>query len=59
MVHIPVISLNKDTRGIMAFGTDGEEELYKVMRISFPHAVHVRCFTHFRDNSKYFDLYHH
>ena len=47
-----LISLNKDTRGIMAFGTDGEEELYKAMRISFPHAVHVRCFTHFRDNCK-------
>ena len=47
-----IISLNKDTRGILAFGTDGEEELYKAMRFSFPHAIHLRCFMHFRDNCK-------
>jgi hypothetical protein len=47
-----MLSLNKDTRGILAFGTDGEEELYRAMRFSFPHAIHLRCFTHFRDNCK-------
>ena len=47
-----VVSLNKDVRGILAFRTDGEEELYRAMRFSFPHAVHVWCFIHFRDNCK-------
>ena len=46
------LSLNKNVRGIMAFGTDGEEELYKAMKFSFPCALHLRCFTHFRDNCK-------
>ena len=47
-----MVSLNKGTRGILAFGTDGEEELYKAMKCSFPHALHLRCFNHFRDNCK-------
>lgn len=47
-----ILSLNKDTRGILAFGTDGEEELYRAMRFSFPHAIHLRCFNHFRENCK-------
>ncbi len=47
-----IISLNKDTRGVMAFGTDGEEELYRAMTFNFPYAVHLRCFNHFRDNCK-------
>ena len=47
-----ILSLNKDTRGILAFGTDGEEELYRAMRFGFPHAIHLRCFNHFRDNCK-------
>ena len=47
-----IVSLNKNVRGIMAFGTDDEEELYKAMKFSFPRALHLRCFTHFRDNCK-------
>ena len=47
-----IISLNKDTRGVMAFGTDGEEELYRAMAFNFPYAIHLRCFNHFRDNCK-------
>ena len=51
-----IISLNKDTRGVMAFGTDGEEELYRAMNFNFPYglhnAIHLRCFNHFRDNCK-------
>ena len=34
-----LVNLNEDVRGILAFGTDGEEELYRAMRFSFPHAV--------------------
>lgn len=47
-----ISSLNKGARGILAFRTDGEEELYSAMRFRFPHAIHQRCFTHFRDNCK-------
>lgn len=47
-----IISLNKDTRGVMAFETDGEEELYRAMKLNFPCAVHLRCFNQFRDNCK-------
>ena len=47
-----VVSLNKDTREILAFGTDGEEELSKAMKYNFPYAIHLRCFNHFRDNCK-------
>jgi hypothetical protein len=47
-----MISLNKGTRGILAFGTDGEEELYNAKKRSFPHALHLRCFNHFHNNCK-------
>lgn len=47
-----IVSLNKDAGEILAFGTDGEEELFKAMKFSFPHASHLRCFNHFRDNCK-------
>ena len=47
-----IISLNKETRGIPAFGTDGEEELYRAMKFSFPYAVHLRSWFFL----KYFSL---
>ncbi len=47
-----LVSLNKDVREILAYGTDGEEELFKALSDSFPHALHLRCFGHFRDNCK-------
>ena len=47
-----LVSLNKDVRGILAHGTDGEEELFKALSVSFPHALHLRCFIHFRENCK-------
>ena len=45
-------SYDKETCGILAFDTDGEEELYRAMKFSFPYAVHLGCFNHFRDNCK-------
>jgi hypothetical protein len=30
-----IVSLNKDTRGVIAFGTDGEEELFRAMKFNF------------------------
>ena len=47
-----LVSLNKEVCGILAYGTDGEEELFKALSVSFPHALHLRCFIHFRENCK-------
>ena len=46
------MGLNKEARNILAYGTDGEEELYRGLKFSFPYAVHLRCFLHFRENCK-------
>ena len=34
----------------MAFGTDGETELHKVLTANFPNAIHLHCFRHYRAN---------
>ena len=45
-------------RNIIAFGTDGETELYKAFAVNFPYVLHLRCFHHYRGNlsSKLKDL---
>ena len=47
-----LISLNPSLIQLRAFGTDGEEGLYKAFATQFPSAAHLRCFLHFRDNCK-------
>ena len=47
-----MVSLNKDIANVLAFGTDGEEPLFKAMERNMYHAIHLRCFGHFRDNCK-------
>lgn len=37
---------------MLAYGTDGEEELARGMKFNFPHGIHLRCFNHFRENCK-------
>ena len=32
---------------ILAFGTDGEVELYKALGTNFPNAIHLHCFRHY------------
>lgn len=44
--------LNKNVRNVLAIGTDGEEALIEGMKNSMNHAIHLRCFGHFRDNCK-------
>ena len=39
-------------KNILAIGTDGEEALFDGMRNNMNHAIHLRCFGHFRDNCK-------
>jgi len=45
-----LISLRPALRNILAFGTDGEVELYKAFMTNFPNALHLRCFRHYRAN---------
>lgn len=47
-----LISLRPALRNVIAFGTDGEEELYKAFGTQFPNAIHLRCFRHYRANIK-------
>ena len=43
---------NKETSGVLASGTDREENLYKAMSQVFEDAKHLRCDIHLRDNVK-------
>ena len=47
-----LISYNPSLVNLRAFGTDGEPELAKAFKLSFPNAVHLRCTNHFRQNVK-------
>lgn len=47
-----MIRLNPRLVQLRAFGTDGEPELIKAFRTCFPHAVHLRCMNHLRQNVK-------
>ena len=45
-----LIRLNPRLINLKAFGTDGEPELTKAFNVCFPHAVHLRCTSHMRQN---------
>ena len=45
-----LISLNRDLRNVQAIGTDGEAALVNAMATSFPVAIQLRCFLHFKSN---------
>lgn len=47
-----LVGLNKETASVLAFGTDGEEALIQALQRNFYHALHLRCFIHFKDNCK-------
>lgn len=47
-----LVGMNKDEASVLAFGTDGEEALIQALSRIFYHALHVRCFNHFKDNCK-------
>ena len=47
-----LISLKPSLRNIIAFGTDGEEELFEAFQTQLPNTLHLRCFCHFRSNIK-------
>ena len=42
----------RETRGVLFFGTDGEENLYNTMAQAFGNAKHLRCDIHLKDNVK-------
>ena len=39
-----LVSLNKNITNVLAFGTDGEEPLFKAMERNMYHGIHLRCF---------------
>ena len=47
-----LVSLKPLISDLQAFGTDGEENLFKAFSAQFSRAKHLRCFLHFRDNCK-------
>lgn len=47
-----LVGRNKEVSLLLAFGTDGEDALIQALSRSFYHALHLRCFGHFKDNCK-------
>ena len=45
-----LVGFNKCLRNIRAFGTDGQEALIEAFSHSFPSALQLRCFIHFKKN---------
>ena len=47
-----LIGYNKSLRDVLAFGTDGDKNLTEALGHSFPFAIQLRCFVHFKKTSK-------
>ena len=47
-----LVRLNPNLVNLKSFGTDGEPQLIKAFQVVFPHAVHLRCVNHMRQNVK-------
>ena len=45
-----LISHNRQLRNILCFGSDGDKALVEAFSHSFPFAIQLRCFIHFRRN---------
>lgn len=45
-----LVGNNKQLRNVMAFGTDGDQNLTDACDHNFPYAVQLRCFIHFKRN---------
>ena len=45
-----LVSIRPELALIKAYGTDSEATLEKALSTTFPTAVHLRCFLHFRGN---------
>ena len=45
-----MIGYNKSLRNVLAFGTDGDKNLTEALGHSFPFAIQLRCFVHFKKN---------
>ena len=45
-----LIGSSKQLRFLQAFGTDGDENLVDAFSHSFPYAIQLRCFLHFKRN---------
>lgn len=47
-----LIGCRRELRHVMAYGTDGDKAIIEAMTHSFPYAIQLRCFIHFRRNVK-------
>ena len=47
-----LVGLQPELCNLRAFGTDGEEALYRAFQHEFPASVHLQCFIHMRRNIK-------
>ena len=45
-----LIGSNKQLRFLLAFGTDGDENLVDAFSHSFPYTIQLHCFLHFKRN---------
>ena len=45
-----LVSFSKKLRGLLAFGTDGDEALIEAFSHNFPFAIQLRCFLHMKRN---------
>ena len=45
-----LIGCRRELRHVMAYGTDGDKAIIEAMTHSFPYAIQLRCFIHFRRN---------
>ena len=45
-----LISLNKELKRVLAFGTDGDKAIIEALAHNFPYAIQLRCFLHFKKN---------
>ena len=45
-----LVGFSKKLRQLAAFGTDGQESLIDAFSLSFPFALQLRCFIHFKKN---------
>ena len=45
-----LISLNKDLKKVLSFGTDGDKAIVEALAHNFPYAIQLRCFLHLKKN---------
>ena len=45
-----LISLNKELKKVLSFGTNGDKDIVEALAHNFPYAIQLCCFLHFKKN---------